>query len=284
MNKMITKKVEEKRIKEFVKDRYGEIAKREKTSCSCCGTSVLEQAKAIGYSLEELKKIPQSAVMGLGCGNPVALARLKKGQAVLDLGSGGGIDVFLAANKVGEKGKVIGVDMTREMIKKAEENAKKGGYKNVEFRLGEIENLPLEDESVDVIISNCVINLSPDKGRVFREAYRVLKPKGKMMISDIVTDKKLPDEIRKSFSAWADCIGGALVKSDYLDAIAQAGFKDIKIVDEKAFLEEGMSDKIKGKIISIKVEARKAGKRQQIIGNRQKAKEKNKNSFSSLID
>jgi arsenite methyltransferase len=284
MNKMITKKVEEKRIKEFVKDRYGEIAKREKTSCSCCGTSVLEQAKAIGYSLEELKKIPQSAVMGLGCGNPVALARLKKGQAVLDLGSGGGIDVFLAANKVGEKGRVIGVDMTREMIKKAEENAKKGGYKNVEFRLGEIENLPLEDESVDVIISNCVINLSPDKGRVFREAYRVLKPKGKMMISDIVTDKKLPDEIRKSFSAWADCIGGALVKSDYLDAIAQAGFKDIKIVDEKAFLEEGMSDKIKGKIISIKVEARKAGKRQQIIGNRQKAKEKNKNSFSSLID
>jgi arsenite methyltransferase len=284
MNKMITKKVEEKRIKEFVKDRYGEIAKREKTSCSCCGTSVLEQAQAIGYSLEELKKIPQSAVMGLGCGNPVALARLKKGQAVLDLGSGGGIDVFLAANKVGEKGKVIGVDMTREMIKKAEENAKKGGYKNVEFRLGEIENLPLEDESVDVIISNCVINLSPDKGRVFREAYRVLKPKGKMMISDIVTDKKLPDEIRKSFSAWADCIGGALVKSDYLDAIAQAGFKDIKIVDEKAFLEEGMSDKIKGEIISIKVEARKAGKRQQIIGNRQKAKEKNKNSFSSLID
>lgn len=259
---MLTKKIKEKRIKDFVKARYGEIAKKEKETCSCCGTSVLEQAKAIGYSLQELKKVPESAVMGLGCGNPVALARLKKGQIVLDLGSGGGIDVFLAANKVGEKGRVIGVDMTMEMIRKAEKNAKRGGYENVEFRLGEIENLPLEDESVDVIISNCVINLSPDKARVFKEACRVLKPKGRMMISDIVTEKELPDDIRKSFSAWADCIGGALLKTDYLDAMKQAGFKDIKIMDEKAFLEEGMSDKIKGKIISIKVEAKKAGNRQ----------------------
>jgi ubiquinone/menaquinone biosynthesis C-methylase UbiE len=262
MNNMVTKKIEEKRIKEFVKLRYGEIARKERTSCSCCGTSVLEQAKAIGYSLGELKKIPESAIMGLGCGNPVTLARLKKGQTILDLGSGGGIDVFLAANKVGEKGKVIGVDMTQEMIRKAEEGAKRGGYKNVEFRLGEIENLPLENESVDVIISNCVINLSPEKRRVFKEAYRVLKPKGKMMISDIVTDKELPDEIRRSFSAWADCIGGALVKRDYLDAIKQAGFNNIKIVDEKVFLEDGMSEKIKGKIISVRVEAKKAGKRQ----------------------
>ena len=272
MNKMITKKIEEKRIKEFVKTRYGEIAQRKRTSCSCCGTSVLEQAEAIGYSLEELKKIPESAVMGLGCGNPVALARLKKGQTVLDLGSGGGIDVFLAANKVGEKGKVIGVDMTLEMIRKAEENARRGGYKNVEFRLGEIENLPLESESVDVIISNCVINLSPDKKEVFQEAYRVLKPKGRMMISDIVTAKELPDDIRKSFSAWADCIGGALVKKDYLNAIAQAGFKSIKIVDEKVFLEEGMSEKIKGEIISLKVEARKGS--EKAIGNRQKKKQR----------
>jgi arsenite methyltransferase len=259
---MLTKKIEEKRIKEFVKARYGEIAKKEKTTCGCCGTSVLEQAKAIGYSVEELKKIPASAIMGLGCGNPVALASLKKGETVLDLGSGGGIDVFLAANKVGEKGRVIGVDMTREMIRKAEENAKKGGYKNVEFRLGEIENLPLEDESVDAIISNCVINLSTDKVGVFKEAYRVLKPKGRMMISDIVTEKELPDDIRKSFSAWANCIGGALLKTDYLDTIKQAGFKNIKIMDEKVFLDEGMAEKIKGKIISIKVEAKKAGKRQ----------------------
>ena len=259
----MTKKIKEKRIKEFVKDRYGEIARKEKPTCSCCGTSVLEQAKAIGYSLKELKEIPESAVMGLGCGNPVVLAGLRKGHTVLDLGSGGGIDVFLAADKVGEKGKVIGVDMTREMIRKAEENAGRGGYKNVEFRLGEIENLPVEDERVDVIISNCVINLSTDKRRVFEEAYRVLKPKGKMMVSDIVTEKELPDAIRKSFSAWADCIGGALVKRDYLDAIRQAGFKDIKIVDEKVFLEDNMSEKIKGKIISIKVEAKKAGNRQK---------------------
>lgn len=271
---MVTKEIKEKRIKEFVKGRYGEIARKKRTSCSCCGISILEQAKAIGYSLGELKKIPESAIMGLGCGNPVALARLKKGQTVLDLGSGGGIDVFLAANKVGEKGRVIGVDMTQEMVRKAEENAKRGGYKNVQFRLGEIENLPLDDESVDVIISNCVINLSTDKRRVFKEAYRVLKPKGKMMISDIVTEKELPYEIRKSFSAWADCIGGALVKRDYLDAIGQAGFNDIKIVDEKIFLEEGMSEKIKGKIISTKVEAKKAGKRQQATGKR-----KDKDSF-----
>jgi arsenite methyltransferase len=260
---MVTKKVEEEKIKEFVKDRYGEIAKKEKTTCSCCGTSVLEQAKAIGYSIEELKEIPESAVMGLGCGNPVALAALKKGQTVLDLGSGGGIDVFLAANKVGGKGKAIGVDMTREMIRKAEDNAKRGGYKNVEFRLGEIENLPVESESVDVAVSNCVINLSTDKRRVFEEVFRVLKPKGKMMISDIVTEKELPDEIRKSFSAWADCIGGALVKRDYLGAIKQAGFKDIKILDERVFLEDDMSEKIKGKIVSIKVEAKKAGNRQK---------------------
>jgi arsenite methyltransferase len=260
---MVTKKLQEKKIKEFVKGRYGEIARKKKNTCSCCGTSVLQQAKAIGYSVEELNKIPESAIMGLGCGNPVALAALKKGQTVLDLGSGGGIDVFLAANKVGDKGKVIGVDITQEMIAKAEENAKRGGYNNVEFRLGEIENLPLEDEEVDVIISNCVINLSTDKRRVFEEAYRVLKPKGKMMISDIVTESELPDEIRKSFSAWADCIGGALVKKDYLDAIKQAGFNDIKIVNEKVFLEDDMSEKIRGKIISIKVEAKKAGNRQR---------------------
>ncbi len=260
---MVTKRIEEKKIKEFVKDRYGQMAKKERTTCSCCGTSALEQAKAIGYSLKELKKVPESAIMGLGCGNPVALAALKKGQTVLDLGSGGGIDVFLAANKVGEKGKVIGVDMTREMIRKAGENARRGGYENVEFRLGEIENLPLEDERVNVIISNCVINLSTDKGRVFEEAYRVLKPNGRMMISDIVTEKELPPEIRKSFSAWANCIGGALVKRDYLNAIKRAGFKDIKILDERVFLEDDMSEKIKGKILSIKVEAKKAGNRQK---------------------
>lgn len=258
--KMKSKKSHKEKIKEFVKDRYGELAKEgeSKASCSCCGgKSLVEQAQAVGYSVKELKQIPQSAIMGLGCGNPVALASLKEGEKVLDLGSGGGIDVFLAANKVGEGGWVIGVDMTEEMIKKAKENAKKGGYRNVEFRLGEIEKLPLEDNFVDVVISNCVINLSVDKLKVFKEAYRVLKPNGRMMISDIVTEEDLPDEIRKSFPAWAECIAGALKKKDYLSAIKKAGFEKIRIISENTFSEPDLSETIKGKIKSIKVEAYK---------------------------
>jgi arsenite methyltransferase len=255
---MTIQKAEEKRIKNFVKNRYGNIAKRRQACCSCNGVTVIEQAKAIGYSPEELRNIPESAIMGLGCGNPAGLASLKKGETVLDLGSGAGVDVFLAANKVGETGWVIGVDMTPEMIRKAKVNARKGGYKNVQFRLGEIENLPVEDESVNVIISNCVINLSPDKERVFAEGFRVLRPGGRMVVSDIVTDCELPDEIKRSFAAWAECIGGALQREEYLGAIRKAGFSRIKVLDEKVFLEEGMSDKIKGRIISIKVEARKA--------------------------
>jgi len=258
---MTTQKTQEKKLKDFVKNRYSKIARKCATCCSCNGVTVLEQAEAIGYSPEELKKIPDSAIMGLGCGNPTGLVTLKKGETVLDLGSGGGIDVFLAANKVGEKGWVIGVDITPEMIRKAKSNARKGGYKNVEFRLGEIENLPVEDESVDVVISNCVINLSPDKESVFAGAYRVLEPGGRMIISDIVTDKELPDEIRKSFSAWAECIGGALTRKEYLSAIKKAGFSRIKVLDEKVFLEEGMNEKIKGRIISIKVEAKKGRRR-----------------------
>ena len=258
---MTVQKTQEKRLKNFVKNRYGRIATEGQTCCSCSGVSAIDQAKAIGYSLQELKAIPESAVMGLGCGNPTGLATLKKGETVLDLGSGGGIDVFLAANKVGPEGWVIGVDMTPEMMRKARSNARKGGYRNVEFRLGEIENLPVEDESVDVVISNCVINLSPDKERVFAQAYRVLRPGGRMVISDIVTDRALPDAIRKSFSAWAECIGGALTRKDYMTAIKSAGFARIKILDEKVFLDQGMSEKIKGRIISIKVEARKQNKR-----------------------
>jgi arsenite methyltransferase len=265
---MTAQKVEERKIKDYVRDRYGQIAKKGSSSCCCNGVSALKQAEAIGYSLEELKNIPDSAILGLGCGNPVGLTTLKKGEIVLDLGSGGGIDVFLAANKVGEKGWVIGVDMTPEMIRKAKLNAKKGGYQNVEFRLGEIENLPVENESVDVILSNCVINLSPDKDRVFREAYRVLKPKGRMVISDIVTDRELPDDIRKSFPAWAECIGGALVKKDYLDKVKQAGFSPVKILDETVYLEEGMSDKIKGRIISLKLQATKGRRSKQKSGDR----------------
>jgi SAM-dependent methyltransferase len=257
---MKTEKVKERRIKNFVKNRYGNIAKKGDTCCSCNGVTVMDQAKAIGYSPRELKVIPRSALMGLGCGNPTGLAGLKEGETVLDLGSGGGIDVFLAANKVGEKGWVIGVDMTPEMIRRARSNARRGRYKNAEFRLGEIENLPVEDESVDVVISNCVINLSPDKEQVFTDTYRVLRWGGRMIISDIVTDKEIPEEIRKSFSAWAECIGGALTKKEYLDTIRKAGFGRIKVLDEKVFLEEGMSEKIKGRIISIKVEAKKEHK------------------------
>jgi arsenite methyltransferase len=254
---MSAPKVIEKRIKNFIKSRYTQIAKKDEPHCSCNGVTALKQAKAIGYSSGKLKSIPQSAIMGLGCGNPVSAASLKNGETVLDLGAGGGIDVFLAAKEVGEDGWVIGVDMTPEMIRKARSNCRKAGYKNAEFRLGDIEDLPVEDESVDVVISNCVVNLSPDKEQTFAEVFRVLRPGGRMVISDIVTDRDLPNEIKRSFSAWAKCIGGALKRKEYLDTIKKAGFSRIKVLDEQIFLEEGMSKKIKGRIISIKVEARK---------------------------
>jgi ubiquinone/menaquinone biosynthesis C-methylase UbiE len=229
--------MDEKEVKKFVKKRYGQIAKTQSTCCSpsCCATSTKDIATTIGYSEEDLKNVPEVSNMGLGCGNPVALASLKEGETVLDLGSGGGIDVFLAARRVGAKGKAIGVDMTEEMVRKARATASKYGYENVEFRLGEIENLPIEDNSVDAVISNCVINLSSDKEKVFQEAYRVLKPSGRIMISDLVTEGELPEEIRKSFEAWAGCLAGALEKNQYLDTIKRAGFKDPKIVSETSY-------------------------------------------------
>lgn len=206
--------MEENKIKKFVKERYSKIAKEGTGCCPACSCNydLIEQAKILGYSEKELEKIPKESVMGLGCGNPTALADLKEGETVLDLGAGAGIDVFLAANKVGAKGFVIGIDMTGEMVKKANELAKKYGYKNVEFKVGEIENLPLDDNSVDVIISNCVINLSPDKLKTYREAYRVLKPNGRILISDLVTEGELSPEIKRNFDAWAGCIAGALEK------------------------------------------------------------------------
>lgn len=246
----------EKEIKEFVKKRYGKYAK----SCGCClnPTDIDEKKKALGYSKRETASVPSEAiVLGAGCGNPTAVAELKEGETVLDLGSGGGIDVFLAAEIVGETGKAIGVDMTPEMIEKANENARRGNYKNVEFRLGEIENLPVDDESIDVIISNCVINLSPDKLATFKEAFRVLKQNGRMLISDIVTEGELPLRIRQSFDAWADCVAGALERNEYLNTIKKVGFRDITIVEEYPFCEPGMDDRLKGKIISVKVRAYK---------------------------
>jgi len=250
--------MKEEKIKKVVKNRYSKIAESGKSCCPSCGSgpSLVEQAKLIGYYEEDIKNVPEASNMGLGCGNPVALARLKEGEIVLDLGAGGGIDVFLASKKVGPKGKVIGIDMTEKMIEKSREIEKKYGYKNVEFRLGEIEDLPVEDNSVDVIISNCVINLSPDKERVFREAYRVLKPGGRIMISDLVTEGELPEKIKNSFEAWAGCIAGALEKNEYLEVIRKVGFKGVRIVSESSYNID-VSEELRGKITSVKVEARK---------------------------
>ena len=184
-------------------------------------------------------------------GNPIALAELKAGEVVLDLGSGAGVDVFLAANKVGPTGRVIGVDMTEEMVEKANRIARDHSYHNVEFRLGEIENLPVEEESVDAIISNCVINLSPDKSKVFQEAYRVLKPKGRLIVSDIVSEGALPSEIRNDSNAWACRIAGALEQQEYLEEIKKAGFKDVEVVSSREFYIENKANQTKGKLLSV---------------------------------
>jgi arsenite methyltransferase len=255
---VVVSPVDDNDVKSYVKKRYGEIAQVDAPCCapSCCTPSTMDVALQIGYTEEDLQNIPEAASMGLGCGNPVALAGLKAGDTVVDLGSGGGIDVFLAAQKVGPAGKVIGVDMTDAMIQRAKDLAVEYGYANVEFKLGDIEALPLDDGSIDVIISNCVINLSPDKDQVFREAYRVLKPTGRLLVSDLVTEGELPDDVKKSFAAWACCIAGALEKRAYLDAIRRAGFPHVRVVTESTYDIE-ITDALKGKITSIHVEATK---------------------------
>lgn len=250
--------MEDSEIKAYVKQRYGEIAQAA-GSCGCgcgceCGPSATDAALQLGYSAEDLQSIPDASSMGLGCGNPVALASLREGDTVLDLGSGGGIDVFLAANRVGPNGRVIGVDMTDAMIAKATATAKQHGYANVEFRLGEIEQLPIDDDSVDVVLSNCVINLAPDKARVFTEAYRVLKPNGRILISDIVTEGTLPEPVRSSLAAWAGCVAGALEKQQYLDTIRNAGFQTVRIVSESTCSIESAPE-LTGNITSVQVEA-----------------------------
>ncbi len=234
--------MKDEKVKQVVREGYARIV-QQGSSCgcspvsSCCGSTDLAQdvSKKIGYTEEELKTVPEGANLGLGCGNPVALASLREGETVLDLGSGAGFDCFLAADKVGSSGRVIGVDMTPEMIEKARENARKGNYGNVEFRLGEIENLPVADNSADAVISNCVINLAPDKSRVFMEAFRVLKPGGRLMVSDIVLLKELPDFIKNSIEAYIGCLSGAIMRDEYVGAIKAAGFQDIRIIDETAF-------------------------------------------------
>jgi SAM-dependent methyltransferase len=247
-------------IREEVRRRYDATARGE--SCSCadeCSTSA--HAETLGYSAEESAIAPEAANLGLGCGNPLAIASLQPGQTVLDLGSGAGFDCFLAAKAVGLSGTVIGVDMTHEMLAKARENAHKNGFSNVEFRFGEIEVLPVSDETVDVIISNCVINLSPEKKRVFGEAYRVLKPGGRLAIADIVATAKLPEEIRGDWAAYTGCMAGASQISELEKMLREAGFEKIKIAPKdtsRSFIREWLPGKgIEDYLVSATIEAMK---------------------------
>ena len=268
-------------LKMAVKEGYSRVAKSGSSCCQsgCCGSAKPQKiSQKIGYTEEQMEAVPEGSNLGLGCGNPVALAGLKEGETVLDLGSGAGFDCFLAARAVGEKGKVIGVDMTEEMLERAAANARKGGYSNVEFRQGEIEALPVEDGSVDAVISNCVINLVPDKDKAFREAFRALKPGGRLMVSDIVLRRSLPDFVKQSIQAYVGCLAGAVSKERYLDAIAKAGFVEIDVIGESDFPLDCMTNdptgqailmslegspeeikKVEGSISSLKVSARKPG-------------------------
>jgi SAM-dependent methyltransferase len=231
-------------VKSAVREHYASIALEEKPCCgtaarmsSCCGSTPtpIAVSKAIGYSEQELGAVPEGANLGLGCGNPLAFAALKAGDVVVDLGSGAGFDCFLAAQRVGPTGRVIGVDMTHEMLARARANAERDGVANVEFRLGEIENLPVADGAADMVISNCVINLSTDKPRVFREALRVLKPGGRLMVSDLVLARPLPESVARSVAAYAGCVAGAMLKDDYLQAIRAAGFAGVEVLAEAGY-------------------------------------------------
>jgi ubiquinone/menaquinone biosynthesis C-methylase UbiE len=241
--------VSDEEVRRIVRAGYAKISKEG----SCCNPVVSSTpsdtddlarhiAKRMGYRAEELDSIPDGANLGLGCGNPVALASLEEGETVADLGSGGGLDCFLAADRVGPTGRVIGVDMTPEMIERARGNAESGDYSNVEFRLGKIEELPIDDDSVDAVISNCVINLSPDKERTFAEAFRVLRPGGRLMVSDIVLMGEIPESIRKSAEALVSCLGGAVMRDEYLQLIGSAGFSSVKVVGEMVFPISGVSN------------------------------------------
>lgn len=231
-------------IKKEVKKRYGQLAEKGSSCCpdySCCD---------IGYNIEEVKDLPSDiSEFSLGCGNPVALAGIEEGETVLDIGSGGGLDVFLASKRVGPKGKVIGLDMTAQMVKRAEQNAKKGNYNNVEFKLADAEDIPIEDGSIDLVMSNCVINLVPNKEKVYREIYRILKPGGRFIISDLVTERELDESVRNNPEKLVACVGGALTEKNYLDAIKKAGFKKIKILKKNSMVVSGinvLTETIKG--------------------------------------
>jgi SAM-dependent methyltransferase len=257
--------IKKDKIRGTVREHYAKIAKSKKpTSCgsSCCSNTetLTGNSAVLGYSKKEINSVPDGADMGLGCGNPQAIADLKKGETVLDLGSGGGFDCFLAAKQVGKSGKVIGVDMTPDMISKSRELAEIDGYKNVEFRLAEIENLPVADKSIDVIISNCVINLSPDKARVFAECSRVLRKGGRLAISDIVAIKPLPKKLKEDAEALCGCVAGAALVSDIEKMLGDSGFKAIKVaikeesgkIIKEWFPESGAEKYIRSAIIEAK--------------------------------
>jgi arsenite methyltransferase len=246
-------------IKEKVKERYGKIALTGNSDCCCmpgeCSTndSVIDATKIIGYDPKELESIPQESILGVGCGAPIKFADLKEGETVLDLGSGAGIDAFLSANKVSKSGKVIGIDMTDEMLEKARTNARDGNYTNVEFRKGDIEkNIPVNDDAIDVVISNCVINLTSDKTSAFKEVYRILRKGGRMIISDLVTDKELEQD-QVNAEQWCSCIDGALTQEHYIESIKKAGFHDVSVLDQRVYME---GEKVNGrKITSLVIKA-----------------------------
>jgi len=263
---MDTTKNEE--IRRAVRRNYGKVATKDGADCgcstSCCSTaapSAEAVSQGMGYTAEEVQTVPEGANMGLGCGNPQAFAALQPGETVLDLGSGGGFDCFLAARQVGLAGHVIGVDMTPEMISKAKGNADKGDYRNVEFRQGEIENLPVEDGTVDVIISNCVINLSPDKPRVFAEAYRVLKPGGRLAISDIVASAELPQEVQSDMKLYTGCVAGASPLWEVEAMLRRQGFLDIRVTpkdESKSFIGDWVpGSNIADYVVSATIEGTK---------------------------
>ena len=248
--------MEEQQIKQSVKNRYGGIALSDQTT-DCCSASTTVSGcgcttENIGYNKQELDSIPERSILGVGCGAPVNFANIKEGEIVVDLGSGAGIDVFLSANKVKESGKVIGIDMTDEMLQRARNNAQQGGYSNVEFKKGDIERkIHIDDNTVDVVISNCVINLTIDKTAAFKEVYRILKNKGRMVIADLVTSKEVGSE-SINFEDWCDCIDGAQTKEHYIDNIRSAGFNKIEIVEESPYIERNSTQ-----ITSIVVKATK---------------------------
>ena len=256
--------MQEQYIKEKVKERYGNIALTGNSDCccvpgECCSDngqpSAIESIKLIGYDSKDIESIPEASVLGVGCGAPTKFAGIKEGEIVVDLGSGAGIDVFLSANRVGKSGKVIGVDMTDEMLEKSRKNAKDNGYTNVQFVKGDIESrIPVDDNTADVVISNCVINLTPDKVATFKEIHRILKNDGgRMLISDLVTDReKSQDSINSD--KWCSCIDGALTKKNYLDSIGKAGFQTVGVLEEKAYIYDQV-DSEKRKISSLVVKA-----------------------------